>query len=330
MSAGREIRIAWNAKQTKNGPGVFVIPSFVSPHFSSQPASFRRRLGMCPFRIARTAHTPHKSRMFALGGDAFPHDTVSLCAALTRGAMPLGAREDAVTTEGEFPSLSALRMNLTGVRLDGSARHTAALENAAGGFFSRTLEIAAEPALLGPVQVQVRVGAEDCVFAFGTTGDGARTMSLQSCTNGTFEASAATADLDAALLGLARDAASKHGAEVESVQLTLESEGPHRIGVTAVAVAKAMFFKATLTIRGDIVMDEEFNLCLRDATCTGDGMIANLAASQLRPRLAELQARTFALRTFLPAGMQPAEITLAGGAALRVAATFGAEGKIKS
>lgn len=330
MSAGREIRVAWNAKQTKNGAGVFVIPSFVSRHFSSQPASFRRRLRMCPFRIARTAHTPHKSRMFALGGDAFPHDTVSLCAALTRGAMPLGAREDAVTTEGEFPSLSALRMNLTGVRLDGSARHTAALGNAAGGFFSRTLEIAAEPALLGPVQVQVRVRAEDCVFAFGTTADGARAMSLQSCTNGTFDASAATADLDAALLGLARDAASKHGAEVESVQLTLESEGPHRIGVTAVAVAKAMFFKATLTIRGDIVMDEEFNLCLRDATCTGDGMIANLAASQLRPRLAELQARTFALRTFLPAGMQPAEITLAGGAALRVAATFGAEGKIKS
>jgi hypothetical protein len=38
VSAGREIRVAWNAKQTKNGAGVFVIPSFVSRHFSSQPA----------------------------------------------------------------------------------------------------------------------------------------------------------------------------------------------------------------------------------------------------------------------------------------------------
>ena len=265
--------------------------------------------------------------MFALGGDAFPHDTESLRAALTRGAVPLGAGEDAVTTEGDFPSLAALRMNLTGVRLDGRARHAAASENAAGGFFSRALEIAAEPALLGTVPVQVRVRAEDCVFAFGTAADGARMLSLQSCTNGTFDASAATTDVEAALFGLARDAAAKHGAEVESVRLTLESEGPRRIAVTAVAVAKAMFFKATLTIRGDIVVDEEFNLCLRDATCAGDGMIANLAASQLRPRLAEIQARTFALRTFLPAGMQPAEVTLAGGAALRIAATFGAGGR---
>lgn len=268
--------------------------------------------------------------MFALGGDAFPHDSAGLCAALALGAAPFGAREDAVTAEGEFPSLAALRMNLTGVRLDGRGRHTAASENAGGGFFARTLEIAAEPALLGTVQVQVRVRAEDGVFAFGKAADGARVLSLQSCANGTFDAAAATVDIEAALFGLARDAASGHGAEVESVRLTLETEGPHRIAVTAIAVAKAMFFKATLTIRGSIVVDEEFNLRLCDATCTGDGMIANLAAAQLRPRLAELQARTFSLRTFLPEGMRPREVTLAGGPALRIAATFGGEGKIKT
>ena len=261
--------------------------------------------------------------MFALGGDAFPHDSQSLRTALTRGAAPFGAREDAVTTEGDFPSLAVLRMNLTGVRLDGRARHALATENAAGGFFSRALEIAAEPALLGAVPVNVRVHAEDCVFASGTAADGARVLSLQSCTNGTFDASAATADIEAALLGLARDAAAKHGAEVESVQLTLEAEDPRRIAVTAIAVAKAMFFKATLTIRGNITVDGDFNVRLCDATCMGDGMIANLAAAQLRPRLAELQERTFSLRTFLPEGMQPAEVTLAGGAALRISARFG-------
>ncbi len=256
--------------------------------------------------------------MLALGGDTFPHDTQSLRAALTEGAVSFGAREDAVATEGDFPSLAALRMNLTGARLDGRVRLVSASENAVGGFFSRALVVAAEPALLGAVPVNVCVRAEDCVFAFGAAADGGRMVSLQSCTNGAFDAAAATADIEAALLGLARDVAAGHGAEVESVRLKLESENPHRVEVTALAVAKAMFFKATLTIRGLIVMDSEFNLRLCEATCTGDGMIANLAAAQLRPRLADLQARTFSLRTFLPAGVEPETVTLAGGTTLRI------------
>ena len=261
--------------------------------------------------------------MFALGGDAFPTDTPSLRTALTRGAVPFGAREEAVTIEGDFPSLAALRMNLTGIRLDGKTRPAAAAENSAGGFFSRALDVTAEPARLGAVPISIRLRAADCVFAFGTAGDGARVLSLPSCTNGTLDASAATADIEAALLGLARDAAAGHGAEVKSVQLTLAAESPRAISVTAIAVAKAMFFTATLTIRGRIAMDEDFNLRLSDATCTGDGMIANLAAAQLRPRLAELAARTFSLRAFLPAGLQPAEVVLSAGAALRISAAFG-------
>ena len=109
------------------------------------------------------------------------------------------------------------------------------------------------------------------------------------------------------------------------MRLTLAADGPQRIAVTALAVAKAMFFKATLTIRGRIALDEELNLRLSDATCTGDGMIANLAAAQLRPRIAELETRTFSIRAMLPAGLQPADIALSGGAALRIRATIGVE-----
>ena len=134
------------------------------------------------------------------------------------------------------------------------------------------------------------------------------------------------ADIEGALLALARDAASGHGAEVESVRLTLDAESPRTIAVSAVAVAKAMFFTATLTIRGRIAVDGDFNLRLHDATCTGDGMLANLAAAQLRPRLTELQGRTFSLRTFLPPGLRPADVALSGGAALRVTASFSGDG----
>ena len=265
---------------------------------------------------------PHKARMFALGGDAFPNDTESLRTALIRGAKPFGAGEDAVGIAGNFPSVEALRMNLTGARLDAKVPPVAQGKTE-GGFFSRALDITAEPARLAAVPIHIRLHAEDCVFAFGAAADGTRTASLESCTNGTLDASAATVDLEAALLTLAHSAAAAHGAEVKSVQLTLDAENPRTIAVTAVAVAKAMFLTATLTIRGRIAMDADFNLRLSDARCTGDGMLANLAAAQLRPRIVELERQAFSLRTFLPAGLQPAEVALSGGASLRIVATFG-------
>ena len=259
--------------------------------------------------------------MFALGGDAFPNDTLGLRAAIARA---VGAGEGAIVIGGPFPSLDTMRMNLTGVRLDSRTPPATAAEIAGGGFFSRVLDITAEPALLASIPIHIRLHAEDCVFAFGIAADGTRAAWLRSCANGMFEASAATADIEAALLVLAREAASKHGAEVESVRLTLDAEGPRGIAVTAVAVAKAMFFTATLTIRGRVALDDEFNLRLGESTCTGDGMIANLAAAQLRPRLAELEKRAFSIRSFLPVGLRAADVTMAGGAALQIRATMGA------
>ncbi len=263
--------------------------------------------------------------MFALGGDAFPTDTTSLHDALARGAKNFGAREDAVTVEGNFPSIDALRLDLTGVQIDKQTPFAMAAENAGGGFFSRVLDVVAKPARLASVPAAITVHAEDCVFAFGSAADGTRTASLQSCANGTLDASASTTEIERALLVLAREAAAEHGASVESVKLTLESAGDdaRHIEVKAVAIAKAMFLTATLTIRGRIALDDDLNIRLTDATCMGDGMIANLAAAQLRPRLTELAARAFCLRTLLPAGLHPKNVALSGGASLQITARFG-------
>ena len=263
--------------------------------------------------------------MFALGGDAFPNDTPSLRTALAQGARLHGAGDDAVGIEGNFPSLDALRMNLTGVRLDSRMTIAKAAENAAGGFFTRVLDIVAEPAVLASIPIELRLHAEDCVFTFGTAAEGMRAASPERCTSGMLDVAAATANLEAALLTLARDAASAHGAEVQSVSLTLEAKSPHALAVTAVAIAKAMFFTATLTMRGRLALDEEFNLRLSAATCTGDGMIANLAAAKLQPRLAELEGRAFSIRSILPPGLEVRDIALTGGAALRIRAGIGAK-----
>lgn len=260
--------------------------------------------------------------MFSLGTGPFPTDTDSLRSALAAAVRLSGAGEGAVATEGSFPSLDALRVNLTGACFDSRSPFARAVKPESGGFFARNADVSAEPASLASVPVRIRFHAEDCVFEFGTAADGARALSLRSCTGGSLDASASVADIEAALLKLAQDAAASRGAEVQSVKLTLVSEGPRQVSLSAAAVAKAMFMTAKLTMQGRVTLDDQFNLRLSGVTCTGDGMLANLAASQLRPMLSKIEARTFSILSFLPPGIGISSISIEGGDALRIHATL--------
>ncbi len=128
------------------------------------------------------------------------------------------------------------------------------------------------------------------------------------------------AELERAMLALARDAAEKQGAEVESVKVVWTSESPRALRLHAVAVAKAMFISAKLTITGRIEISDALVLQIGDLTCTGDGMIANLAASYLRTRLSELEGRGIPLQSLLP-GLRDAALDASDG--LRVVVKFG-------
>jgi hypothetical protein len=275
------------------------------------------------FRIARMGAVSHKAVMFALGGDVFPHDNASLVAALNSGLVAAGLGGDAVAIEGDFPSLGALRIDLTGAQMERQGSLHSAHGPVTGGFFARVVEIVAAPARLSEVPVQMRLHAEDCVVAFGTATDGTRVARLQKCSSGSVEASVVISDIEATLLGLARNAAAEHGAEVQSVRLAVEAKNPREVALTATAVAKAMFFTATLTIGGCCEIDAEGNARLSGITCTGDGMIANLAASKLRPRLAEWEGRAFPIAPLLPEGQRLEDVVITTGTTLTIRAPIG-------
>jgi len=283
------------------------------------------RPGSVIIRIAPGSGAPHKALMFALGGDDFPHDNASLIAALSSGGAKLGIGSAAITLEGSFPSLGSLRIDLTGADLERQKRLPAMEGQGTGGFFARSLDITATPARFANVPFQVRLNAQDCMVMFGRAADGTRVARLEKCSSGSVEASVALADIEAALLAFARDAAAEHGAEVQSVRLAVEAETPRRIALAATAVAKAMFFTATLTIRGRFEIDAEGNARLSDLACTGDGMIANLAASQLRPRLAAWEGRAIPVAPLLPAGQRLLDVAITTGTTLAMRAIIGGE-----
>lgn len=204
----------------------------------------------------------------------------------------LGLDARAITFDGDFPNLSELRFNLTGARFHRGLRLPDAASTGEPAFFARVVKADAAPACFESLPFTISLHAEDAVFSSAPA--------LIRSGEGTLELSATLADLENALLALVRSAAEKQGAEAQSVQLALTAEGPRALVVRATATAKAMFFTATLTLTGRIEITDALEARLCALTCAGDGMIANLAAGALRPKLASLEGRAFALRTFIP------------------------------
>jgi hypothetical protein len=244
--------------------------------------------------------------MFPLGDGEFPKDNATLEAALARGI----ATPAAITLDGGFPSFGTIRVDLSGARFHRGQRPATAPPETADGFFARVVEVRAAPAYFESLPFHLSLRADDCVFAFGRTPEGTNAGVLKSTSNGSLEITASIADIEAAILAVASEAAAAHGASVQSVRVTLESETPRRLSIHAAATAKAMMFSATLTLRGHVEIDDAFHARLSGIACTGEGMIANLAAAQLRPRLAGWEGCEFPLQSVLPPGFALTDVAL--------------------
>lgn len=247
--------------------------------------------------------------------DPIPHDTDTLRAGLAAALVPLGLGAGALVVEGEFPSLGAVRANITGARFHRGLR----VQTAPAGqpaFFARELSVTASPAYLESLPFTLAVQGADAVFSLAGP-----VLALAQCGAGTLDVAVKHPDLEAALTAVAREAAEKKGAEVKSVKVELKSNGPRSLELRAVAVAKAMFLTATLTITGRVDVSETMEVRLSGLGCTGDGMIANMAAGSLRPRLAAMEGRSLALREFVP---NLRSVALDASVGLRIHADFGA------
>ncbi len=260
--------------------------------------------------------------MIPLAGSTFPHDSTTLRAALAQALLPLKLGPGALEIEGDLPNLSALRVNLTGARFHRDLPFPQAPQPQEPSFIVRDVSVRAEPAHFETLPFRLDAHAEDAVFAFTSDTAGAAMLAFTRCNSGTLVLSFPLSELEGALLGLAREAAEKQGAEIQSVKVALAAEGPHTLLLQATATAKAMFFTATLSLTGRVEITESLAVQLSSLACTGDGMIANLAAGHLRPRLTALEGHSFPLQPWAP-GIYDVVFDASDG--LRITAKFGSK-----
>lgn len=247
--------------------------------------------------------------MFLLSGLDFPKDEASLVSAIDQGLHPLGLRAGRVRCEGAFPALSLLRCDLSGAVFRSEHRAATAAGATQSGFFARRAEVVCDGATLGGLGFSATLTLDDAVFAFARDAAGNPLLALEQCGAGVMELEVTRSEFEKLVLSLAAKAAEEHGAEVKAVTATWEPCGERAISLRVVARAKAMFMETSVTARGRVEVSDALAIGVSGLSCSGEGMVGNLAASFLRKEIPKYEGRSVSLAgTF--GGVRLKDVTL--------------------
>jgi hypothetical protein len=234
-------------------------------------------------------------RMFLLGHSEFPKDVGALVAAIDDGLRPLGLAAGRVSAEGALPAIALLRVDLSGAVFRVEHRASLAAGALEPGFFARRTEVLCSHARFGEIQFSGSLQIDDAVFGYGRDAGDQAVLALERCGNGTLDVSVARNEVEKAVLALASKAAEEQGAEVKSVAVHWESRGPRALELRVVARAKAMFVETSVTATGRVEITDALALVVSGLSCSGDGMMGNLAATFLRKEIPKYEGRSISL-----------------------------------
>jgi hypothetical protein len=229
-----------------------------------------------------------------------PGNTADFVACL-RGllAQAVVIRGDTVKVAGDFPAMRELTIDLTGATpLDHPAGRW--LDGAAGevlGEFSvDALQVIGHP--FGDAQrpIEINASARQCRGQFVKTADGATALRLAGATDGRLRASVARSTVERICVIEANKAARAQGVEIKDVQVSWRSDGPRGLAIEVQVKAKKGFLPAAVVrVRGRLQIDASLTATISGLSVDGEGMVGNLAAGLVRPRLMQAEGMSKSL-----------------------------------
>ncbi len=261
--------------------------------------------------------------MLPLAGSEIPDSPEALAAALRAGLAARGLSARDVTARGAWPALDSLTLDLTGIQISRSQRLELPGEPRTAGFTAAQFELMAAPAELESAPIAVSLRAEQAAFEFAPAADGQRLLMMKRAVHGEVTIEMARVDLERLLHSLAAEAAREHGVEIKSTRLSVTTRGPRGLSLAAEVIAKMFIATATVTLSGDLDLDEQLTARLSNLQFRGEGMIATLAGGIIRPQLARLEGRTFPLMSFALGEISLRDVQVSAGETLRLSARFG-------
>ncbi|MEO6567935.1 MAG: hypothetical protein ABIO94_04165 [Opitutaceae bacterium] len=261
--------------------------------------------------------------MLPLSGPEQPVDHSSLSEALRSGFQAHGLEPKVVTAVGgRWPKITSLAIDLTGAEASRALRPPRKSEKTGEHLEIETFEFRAHPLSIEKIPVIIDAHFNAAEAEFAQDGKGVRFLQLRSARSGEVDVTITHADLEKALLTVAAEAASKHGAEVKSARLEIETPTPRTLVFRAAVTAKVFIMKTTVRVRGRIDLDDALNAQVSELVAEGEGMLSSIVESGLRPHLAKLEREKLALGSLVAGGLRVSDVAISAGATLRLHATF--------
>lgn len=264
--------------------------------------------------------------MFPLYTAAFPSSASDLEHLLNHSLQSIFSVEaDPVSIrDASYPRLEEIRVLLDGARVRPNPPRPPFIS----GKISPALQVdrlslSALALSVGPATIDLSLSARTVNFAQGKDSHDQVVLSLDSAADGNIEISTAQIDLEALIMELAQNQASKQGITIDGVQLKLRQESAHSIAAEVHLRARKLFLRASIRVTGQLDLDDQLNLKISGLNCTGGGAIASLACGILTPYLRKIDGRKFPLMS-LPLGeVRLRDVRLAIDENLTITAEFG-------
>jgi len=268
---------------------------------------------------------------FPLADDAaLPTDPAALTRSITRGwkRSPLNlanAPADPIVLAGRFPSLDAMRVDLSNVEFD-SKRKSAKVADKAKTLRTlgvADLQLSASPVRVGPSRLSFGVAASDATFAVKRDRAGKPLMTMTDARAGRVEFAMTKADVERLLLHSARENAAKLGFNVTDVKLAISADSDREARGELDVRTKFAFIGANLHFTGRVTIADDMTARVTDLTCEGDDVLGPVVVGLLRPALAKVNNQTKPVVAFPSTKLKLTDVRLSVDDTIRVTAAFG-------
>jgi hypothetical protein len=229
--------------------------------------------------------------MFPLPAGPWPATADELRRQVLEGVRTFTRAAPRLTMAGDWPVLSELLLDFSGVRIDPTQdwpAPRAAVESCIGPE-CRQLRVLADPLRVGDLaQLRFELQAANVEFEFIRDEADRRWLKPARVGGGSFHAAVTERELNHLFLETARTLTQAHGLAVDDARLQLEPAGPNTIRLEAEIGARKLFLKGRLRFTGAAEFGAALEVQLRGLKCEGVGALAALAARAVQPQLDRL------------------------------------------
>lgn len=278
--------------------------------------------------------TAFRRSMLPLHGTPIPANAFDMAASLRQGLervvqFTAGSNRNAVRTEGEFPRMERLEIDLSETLLLRSPEgEPVGTGHTQPGPIVDRLRIVARPLHCEGVAVEMELTAENVRFQFDVDAKGyALLVPIEA--HGRFEGQVPQSGLESLLLSAIREAAEKQSVTIRSTQLTLHQHaGPHTLKAVVRVEATKRFgpfpLSGAFLVTGRLDVGDDLVARVSELACEGEGKLAALIAPLISDRLRKFNHKEMPLAA-IPLGdirLHNLQVGVSDGT-LQLHATFG-------